>query len=412
MKNRTLALTAKSVPYIKELRAITKSVTGSILMQQLDYWFAKKPQGFFKYVSPLMKINADGKEVHDERDGYKKGDSWTEELGFSEFEFGTAFSKIGVRHSSKANFLKALGENKAFINEDGQQLYYCSYHDRKTGLMWFYRNHAWTDAAIDAVFQGYWALDLQETNNLHLSNQMILISVNKESSVTETKDLQLLSYTEITSEITTEITSENKDLSSDTSDTVGKIILGVDLDLKKTGDQQPSEATKTPTPSETPPPKPKKRRVKTVPVYDPEGFERFFYHEYPKARRVERPEAVEAWDEVQPTPEEQAKITADLARRCKTDPRWIAASKGNKEAASYLKHPSRYLKKQSWEGGDDGNDVDNAGASNAVVPTDSGRQVRYMSQQEKNSENLRIAKERYEQKRLAAMQQQNQQGAI
>ena len=41
MQNNTLAITRGCIPYFKELRKITGSVTASILMQQLDYWFKK-----------------------------------------------------------------------------------------------------------------------------------------------------------------------------------------------------------------------------------------------------------------------------------------------------------------------------------------------------------------------------------
>ena len=65
-------------------------------MQQLDYWFAKsngKP--FYKFKSPC------------EHKMYKKGDSFTEELGFSIDEFTTAFFKIGTVFKSKTEFEKS-----------------------------------------------------------------------------------------------------------------------------------------------------------------------------------------------------------------------------------------------------------------------------------------------------------------
>ena len=39
MKNKILTLFRNNIPYIKELRILSGSVTASILMQQLDYWF-------------------------------------------------------------------------------------------------------------------------------------------------------------------------------------------------------------------------------------------------------------------------------------------------------------------------------------------------------------------------------------
>lgn len=52
MRNRLLSLTRNSIPYVKELRSIAGSVTAVILWQQLDYWFEKYPDGFFKFMSP------------------------------------------------------------------------------------------------------------------------------------------------------------------------------------------------------------------------------------------------------------------------------------------------------------------------------------------------------------------------
>ena len=53
MQNKTLAITKNCIPYFKELRTLTGSVTATLLMQQLDYWFNKQngnPFYKFKYV--------------------------------------------------------------------------------------------------------------------------------------------------------------------------------------------------------------------------------------------------------------------------------------------------------------------------------------------------------------------------
>lgn len=72
MKNKTLAITRSCIPYFKELRVLTGSVTATILMQQLDYWFEKgSGEAFYKFKAPC------------ENRYYKSGDSFTEELGFS-----------------------------------------------------------------------------------------------------------------------------------------------------------------------------------------------------------------------------------------------------------------------------------------------------------------------------------------
>ncbi len=74
-KNRILTLVNFTIPYVKELRKLplVKSVTASILMQQLDYWFnIQGKESFYKFLEPC-----------DNQYAYKKGDSWTEELGMS-----------------------------------------------------------------------------------------------------------------------------------------------------------------------------------------------------------------------------------------------------------------------------------------------------------------------------------------
>ncbi len=71
------------IPYRKELNTITGSVTATILLQQFIYWFDKngnKP--FYKFIEPCNN------------ELYLKGDSWVEELGFSKYEFKTAYDKL------------------------------------------------------------------------------------------------------------------------------------------------------------------------------------------------------------------------------------------------------------------------------------------------------------------------------
>jgi hypothetical protein len=57
--------------------------TSAILLQQIYYWYGGKP--FYKYRSPC------------DSDWYKPGDSWCEELGFSQSEFDTALKRIGTK---------------------------------------------------------------------------------------------------------------------------------------------------------------------------------------------------------------------------------------------------------------------------------------------------------------------------
>ena len=111
----------KLLKYCPKLNTITGSVTASILMCQLEYWFGKtKDQPFYKFLEPCEDVC------------YKTGDSWTEELGFSRFEFRTAFSKIGMTYPSKTAYLKS--------KDPFQGKLYLSYRDRIKKRTYYVRN--------------------------------------------------------------------------------------------------------------------------------------------------------------------------------------------------------------------------------------------------------------------------------
>lgn len=132
MRNRILAITRGSIPYVPELRPITGSVTATILMQQLDYWFERHPNGFYKF-----------QDVSPDNSAYKAGDSWAEELNFSVAELRNAFDQIGHRHKSKTEW------NDSTDPFNGK--FYCCYTDRRTRLTFYFRNHAMVDAALDVL---------------------------------------------------------------------------------------------------------------------------------------------------------------------------------------------------------------------------------------------------------------------
>ena len=88
-----------------------------LIRGQLEYWFSKKPQGFYKFLEPCNHPL------------YRAGDSWTEELGFSRRVFNAAFDLIGVRYKSKTAFLNAQDKFQGKL--------YASYHDRKTNKTHF-----------------------------------------------------------------------------------------------------------------------------------------------------------------------------------------------------------------------------------------------------------------------------------
>lgn len=151
MQNRILHLTRNIIPYIRELQPLAGSTSGCILMQQLDFWFHRHPNGFWKFLEP---------SAHQK---YKQGDSWTEELGISPSEFRTAFDRIGTRHKSKSEF--DLAANK-FAGK-----FYCSYLDRRENLTFYFRNDTLLDDALDNII-----------NNKQRN------TVSRESSFTVTKE--------------------------------------------------------------------------------------------------------------------------------------------------------------------------------------------------------------------------------
>lgn len=71
------------IPYRKELNSITGSITATILLQQIIYWYTKNDnKPFYKFIEPCK------------HEKYTEGDSWCEELGFSRKEFNTAIKKL------------------------------------------------------------------------------------------------------------------------------------------------------------------------------------------------------------------------------------------------------------------------------------------------------------------------------
>lgn len=131
MRNRLLQITRSVIAYLPELKPYTGSVVGCLLMQQMDFWFNQKPNGFYKFLSPS------------EHPDYRPGDSWTEELAISEAEFRTAIDKICHRWTSKSAFDAA--------DDKFQGKFYCSVYDRRRQLTTYFRNHPVVDACLDEL---------------------------------------------------------------------------------------------------------------------------------------------------------------------------------------------------------------------------------------------------------------------
>lgn len=98
------------ITYRPSLRKICNSVTSTILLQQILYWWiknGKKP--FYKFKEPCMHHN------------YNDGDSWCEELAFSKKEFDSSLKRIAIKLNSKSK----QTDHQMFVE-------YWSTQDRKT----------------------------------------------------------------------------------------------------------------------------------------------------------------------------------------------------------------------------------------------------------------------------------------
>lgn len=107
--------------YCPKLNKLTGSVTSSLLLCQLEYWFEKmKGECFYKFLEPCQHY------------AYKTGDSWVEELGFSKAEFRHAFSLIGKVYKSKKAYLESKDPFEGKL--------YLSYYDRIKKITYYIRN--------------------------------------------------------------------------------------------------------------------------------------------------------------------------------------------------------------------------------------------------------------------------------
>ncbi|MDP3532585.1 MAG: hypothetical protein Q8S31_04780 [Alphaproteobacteria bacterium] len=119
--------------YSQNLATEYNSKTASLIISQLEYWFSKKKDGFYKFLEPAKSSF------------YKKGDSWSEEIGICGRTFTRAFDKIGIRYKSKTAFKKT--ENKF------EGMCYASYQDRSTNQTFFIRNHEIAECTFGHFFK-------------------------------------------------------------------------------------------------------------------------------------------------------------------------------------------------------------------------------------------------------------------
>ncbi len=192
-KNRILTLVDFIIPYVKELRKLplVKSVTASILMQQLDYWFnIQGKESFYKFLEPC-----------DNQHAYKPGDSWTEELGMSADEFKTAFGQIGVSYKSKAKYDAAP--------DKFQGKYYCSYFNRVNRETRYFRNNELVDRDLNNLFLGNGKAQFVETDEVDSVEVNSSYSVEEDIPGLVEDETVGLESTETTTDNTAKITTNN-----------------------------------------------------------------------------------------------------------------------------------------------------------------------------------------------------------
>lgn len=115
-----LAYDKDIILYRPELNKLTGSVTATILLQQMIYWWSKNDRKkFYKFKNPPTSEEL--------LQYYHKGDSWCEELGITSKVFDNAIKKIGFK----------LGKSKNIISKEEA---YVIYYTDSSRLTWYELN--------------------------------------------------------------------------------------------------------------------------------------------------------------------------------------------------------------------------------------------------------------------------------
>ncbi|MBA3285768.1 MAG: hypothetical protein H0U27_12015, partial [Nitrosopumilus sp.] len=108
------------IKFDPRINKITGCQRATLILSTLEYWFEKKPDGFYKFIEPCSHRL------------YREGDSWTEQLGCDRKSFSSSFDKIATRYKSCRAYEKA--------DDKFQGKMYASYYDRNTNQTYFIRN--------------------------------------------------------------------------------------------------------------------------------------------------------------------------------------------------------------------------------------------------------------------------------
>ena len=176
--------------YRKEFNKLTGDAKASLLLNQFIYW--DKIQGggeFYKFIEPPSTP----------RKQYHKGDSWTEELGFTRREFDTAIKKIGYKRGKT--------KNKFDNEEDAYIIYYTAYNLTHWFINWDKLNrdlinlyYAQAYSFADDLFRK----PASNSGDNDLFNIMLITKGFTQCNLLRKLPNVRYYYSEITTEITTE----------------------------------------------------------------------------------------------------------------------------------------------------------------------------------------------------------------
>ena len=187
--------------YVPELMQLVESGDEKmcLVMAQCEYWFGRKPDGFYKFMSPAKGDNR----------AYREGDSWTEEMGMSSTKIDNALKPICTHYSSYT----------AYKDEEGDKFkgkFYCSYYHKPSHQTQYLRNHDITNAALKSLSLEKRSAIFREKHSSKVGSDKKAISGDTETGCPEIIEAEVV-YTENTTKTTPENNSEKTQEREDSS---------------------------------------------------------------------------------------------------------------------------------------------------------------------------------------------------
>lgn len=121
----------KYTKYYSSFNKITGHILASILLSKILYWCDTMKRPFYKFKEPCN------------HELYEKGESWTEELGFSRKQFDTALKKIGTKVTQ--------GSSKSAIMAGNKPEHIVVYWTDSNRLTWYSINSTLFDMFLDDI---------------------------------------------------------------------------------------------------------------------------------------------------------------------------------------------------------------------------------------------------------------------